>query len=276
MENSGDEVKRLESQAKKIRRMVFETIGNAGAGHTGGSLSWVEIGTVLYFHAMKINPREPGWIERDRFILSKGHSSPTLYCCLAEKGYFPHERLNEFDRINGMLQGHPCMRKTPGVDMSTGSLGQGLSAGIGMALGRELKNLDFHVYVLLGCGELHEGQVWEAAMYAGFHRMEKLVAIIDYNKVQLTGAIDETLGVEPLREKWEVFNWKVFECDGHNIAELVKNIGEAKGVEGKPVVIIAHTVKGKGISFAENRAAWHARAPSSDELKKGLEELADG
>ena len=270
-----NKIETLEKQAKKIRRMVFETIAKAGAGHTGGSLSWVEIGTVLYFHFLKINPTKPCWSDRDRFILSKGHSSPTLYCCLAERGFFPLEKLDEFDRINGMLQGHPCKLKTPGVDMSTGSLGQGLSVGIGMALGRNAKKMDFYVYIVLGCGEIQEGQIWEAAMYAGFHKIDKLIAIIDYNKVQLTASVNETLGMEPLREKWEAFGWKVLECDGHSIAELIETIGDARKVKNKPAVVIAHTVKGKGISFAEHQATWHARAPSKEEFEQGMKELRE-
>ena len=265
----------LKTKAKRIRRMVFETIGKAGAGHTGGSLSWVEIGTVLYFHVLRIDPSNPEWPERDRFILSKGHSSPTLYCCLAERGYFPREKLDEFDRVNGMLQGHPCMRKTPGVDMSTGSLGQGLSAGVGMALGGEARGLDFHVYVVLGCGEIQEGQVWEAAMFAGFHKIDRLTAIVDYNKVQLTGRINDTLGVEPLRAKWEAFGWKVLEADGHDVRELVEALEKARQIKGKPALVIAHTVKGKGVSFAEGQAEWHGRAPNKAELEQGLKELAD-
>lgn len=268
-----DKIKVLEKQAKKIRHMVFETIGKAGAGHTGGSLSWVEIATVLYFHILKVDPKNPKWVERDRFILSKGHSSPTLYCCLAERGYFSHEKLDEFDRVNGMLQGHPCMLRTPGVDISTGSLGQGLSAGIGMALGGKARRLDFRTYVVLGCGEIQEGQVWEAAMFAGFHKIDRLIAILDYNKVQLTGHINDTLGVEPLRAKWEAFGWKVLEADGHSIKELVDVLEKAKQIKDKPCLVIAHTVKGKGVSFAEGRAEWHGRAPNKEELEKGLNEL---
>ncbi len=268
-----DEIKRLEIRAGKIRHLVFETIGKAGAGHTGGSLSWVEVGTVLYFHILKIDPKNPKWPERDRFILSKGHSSPTLYCCLAERGYFPPEKLDEFDRVNGMLQGHPCMLKTPGVDISTGSLGQGLSAGIGMALGGKSRGWDFRVYVVLGCGEIQEGQIWEAAMFSGFHKIDRLTAILDYNKVQLTSRMNDTLGLEPLREKWESFGWEVLEADGHSIKEIVEVLEQAKQIKGKPSLVIAHTIKGKGISFAEGRAEWHARAPNKEEMEKGLKEL---
>ena len=265
----------LRERARRIRRRILETIAHVGAGHTGGSLSAVEILTVLYCHALNIDPDDPAWPERDRFILSKGHASVALYCALAERGYFPAERLREFDRVDGMLQGHPCMRQTPGVDMSAGSLGQGLSCGIGMVLGGLAKEMDFRVYVLLGCGELQEGQVWEAAMYAGVHGLERLTAIVDYNCVQLAGTIEETLSVEPLAEKWRAFGWEVLECDGHSIPELVDTIGQATQVKGKPQVIVARTVKGKGVSFMENRYAWHAKAPTEEELAKALAEVGE-
>jgi transketolase len=270
-----DEVKRLRKQAHAIRVSVIKTLGNAGAGHTGGALSCVEILTVLYFRAMKINPLDPSWMERDRLVFSKGHGSCVLYCALAERGYFPQSKLDEFDRINGMLQGHPDMRKTPGVDMSTGALGQGLSCGIGMALGGIARRLDFRVYVVLGDGEIQEGQVWEAAMYAGSHCLNRLTAIIDYNKLQLSGKTCDTLNIEPLRPRWEAFGWHVQECDGHDISSLMSAIDMAKTVTGKPQVIIAHTVKGKGVSFIENQVDWHARAPDKEETQKALRELEE-
>ncbi len=263
----------LERKASKIRRMVIETIGNAGAGHTGGSLSWVEIGTVLFFRILKIDPGNPGWEERDRFILSKGHASPTLYCCLAERGYFPVEKLKEFDRVNGMLQGHPDMRKTPGVDISTGALGQGLSVGIGMALGGRMRGLDFRVWVLLGDGEVQEGQVWEAASYAGFHKIGNLTAIIDYNRLQLCEFTDEILPVEEVGKCWEIMGWEVFHVDGHSIPALVEVMERVRSIKNAPTLIIAHTVKGKGISFMENRVEWHSRPPNREEMEKALEEL---
>jgi len=271
----GETIAELRRRARRIRRLVLKTIADVGAGHTGGSLSAVEILTVLYYHALNIDPNDPAWPERDRFVLSKGHASVALYCALAERGYFPAEKLREFDRIDGMLQGHPCMRQTPGVDMSAGSLGQGLSCGIGMALGGLAKEMDFRVYVLLGCGELQEGQVWEAAMYAGVHRLDRLTAIVDYNSVQLAGTIKDTLSVEPLAEKWRAFGWEVFECDGHLIHELVDTIGQAAQVKGKPQVIIAKTVKGKGVSFMEDKYAWHAKAPTEEELAKALAEVGE-
>jgi len=269
-----DEMRELKQEAHRIRTLIVKTIGNAGAGHTGGALSAVEILTTLFFHTMKVDPANPQWPERDRFILSKGHSSVVLYCALAEKGYFPHSTLDEFDHVDGSLQGHPDMNKTPGVDISTGSLGMGLSAGIGMALAGIYKKIDFRVYVVLGCGEIQEGQIWEAAMYAGHHKIDRLTAIIDWNKLQLALSARDTLDLEPLAPKWEAFGWAVFECDGHNVEDLVKTIDEAKKVKGKPQVVIAHTVKGKGVSFAENAVGWHAKAPNKEEMEKALEELA--
>lgn len=268
-----EDVQDLKKQAGKIRALVMRTICHAGAGHTGGALSIVEIMTALYFHAMRTDPMKPKWEDRDRCILSKGHSSVAWYCALAERGFFPPEKLMEFDHIDGMLQGHPDMLKTPGVDMSSGSLGQGLSVGIGMALGRNALGKDFYVYVILGDGELQEGQIWEAAMYAGFHKVRRLIAIVDYNKLQLVGRTEEVLSVEPLIDKWRAFGWKCIETDGHNIAGLIKTIDHAKNVESGPVVILAHTVKGYGISFIADRVEWHARAPSKEELKQALGEL---
>jgi len=268
------DLKKLQEGARRIRRLVIETIGHAGAGHTGGSCSVVEIMTVLYFHAMNVNPKKPDWPDRDRCILSKGHSSPAWYCALAEKGFFPHEKLKEFDRIDGMLQGHPDMLKTPGVDISSGSLGQGLSAGIGMALGGKAQGKNFYVYVILGDGELQEGQVWEAAMYAGFHQIRRLIAIVDYNKLQLTGRTAEVLNPEPLTPKWRSFGWETLECDGHKVAELAETIDRAKRLsKTRPVIILAHTIKGCGISFIADKVEWHAKAPNPEELKKALAEL---
>ncbi len=259
---------------KEIRKSIINTIANAGAGHTGGSLSEVEILVSLYFKIMRVNPKKPNWIERDRFILSKGHASPGYYCVLAKRGYFSEEILKTFDKINSILQGHPCMLKTPGVDMSTGSLGQGLSAGIGMCLGRDKRELDFDVYVLLGDGEMQEGQNWEAIMYAGFRKVRKLIAIIDCNKVQLTGETTDTLNLEPLAEKFQAFSWKTLECDGHNIDEIINTINKAKQVSlSGPVAVIAHTVKGKGVSFMEGKYQWHGRAPDEEQRRQAIAEI---
>jgi len=264
----------LARRAKRIRELVLRTVCQAGAGHTGGALSIVEILTVLYFRILRVNPSDLLWPERDRFVLSKGHASVALYATLAVRGYFPEERLEEFDRLDGALQGHPDMLKTPGVDMSTGSLGQGLSAGIGMALAGRALGKAFHTYVLLGDGELQEGQVWEAAMYAGFHAVPRLVAVVDYNKLQLTGRTAETLDLEPLADKWRAFRWKVLECDGHDIGELVGTLERARELSTSgPVVAIAHTHKGQGVSFIRDRVEWHARALTAEELHAALAEL---
>jgi transketolase len=268
------EQRELKQICRKVRRSIINTIARARAGHTGGSLSEVEILVALYFKIMNIDPQNPDRPERDRFILSKGHSSAGLYCTLANRGYFSEDKLVEFDHMDGMLQGHPCMLKTPGVDMSTGSLGQGLSAGIGMVLGRDQRKMKFEVYVLMGDGELQEGQVWEAAMYAGFHKLKGLIGIVDYNKVQLAATVKNSLDLEPLAEKWKAFGWQAVECDGHDISKVVETIETAiKLAQTSPVIVIAHTTKGKGVSFMEGKYQWHGKAPSEEEREKALAEI---
>lgn len=270
------EQRELKQICRKVRRSIINTIARARAGHTGGSLSEVEILVALYFKIMNIDPQNPDRPERDRFILSKGHSSAGLYCTLANRGYFSEDKLVEFDHMDGMLQGHPCMLKTPGVDMSTGSLGQGLSAGIGMVLGRDQRKMKFEVYVLMGDGELQEGQVWEAAMYAGFHKLKGLIGIVDYNKVQLAATVKNSLDLEPLAEKWKAFGWQAVECDGHDISKVVETIETAiKLAQTSPVIVIAHTTKGKGVSFMEGKYQWHGKAPSEEERAKALAEIDD-
>lgn len=257
-----------------LRKSIINTIAYAGCGHMGGSLSEVEILTALYFEIMKIDPQNPDWPERDRFILSKGHCSPGYYCTLARRGYFEEEDLKSFDVVDSMLQGHPCMLKTPGVDMSTGSLGQGLSAGIGMCLGRDGRGLDYGVYVLIGDGEMQEGQNWEAIMYAGAKKTTGLVAIIDYNKVQLTGTSPEILCLDPLDAKFKAFGWEVLECDGHDIEEVVATLEKARELgKSGPVAVIAHTIKGKGVSFMEGKYQWHGKCPNEEEKKLALAEI---
>ncbi len=264
-----DDIRELEKLCNHIRRMIITTIADAKCGHTGGSLSEVEILTTLYFHTMRIDPGCPDMAERDRFVLSKGHSSPGYYCVLAHRGYFPEETLKQFDAIDSILQGHPCMRKTPGVDMSTGSLGQGLSAGIGMCLGRDKRGMDFKVFVLMGDGEQQEGQVWEAALYAGSRKVPGLIGIVDQNKVQLAGTVEDTIPLGSLADKWKAFGWEVIECDGHDVAALVSVFDRASVVaESGPVMIIADTVKGKGVYFMEGKFQWHGKAP--DEQERGL------
>jgi transketolase len=264
----------LKASALKIRRLILETTHHAGAGHTGGSLSMVEILTALYFRIMHIDPKNSKMEDRDRFILSKGHATPGYYSTLALRGYFPIDELQTFDSMGTRLQAHPDMNKCPGVDYSTGSLGQGLSIGTGMAMGGAAAGRDFYTFVLMGDGEQQEGQVWEAAMFAGKREVKRIVAIIDYNKVQLAGRTAETLDLEPLTEKWEAFNWKVLNCDGNDMSMVLDAIEKAAALsEQGPVVVIAHTIKGKGISFMENTPVWHGKAPNDDELALALVEL---
>lgn len=264
----------LKETCRRLRTSIINTTAHAGVGHTGGSLSEVELLAALYFHVMKIDPAQPDWVERDRFILSKGHASPGYYCTLARRGFFSEERLAEFDAVDSILQGHPCMHKTPGVDMSTGSLGQGLSAGAGIAIGRELLGLLFRVYVLMGDGELQEGQVWEAAMFAGQRKLTGLIAVVDCNRVQLSGTVPGILDLEPLADKWRAFGWQVLECDGHDVAEVVGRLEQAAQTSrGGPVVVIAHTIKGKGVSFMEGKYQWHGRAPNQEERRLALAEI---
>jgi transketolase len=271
---SAEEILQLEQICRYLRKSIINTVADAHVGHTGGSLSEVEILTALFFRIMKIDPSRPDWPDRDRFILSKGHASPGYYCTLAYRGYFPEEKLAQFDAVDSMLQGHPCRLKTPGVDMSTGSLGQGLSAAAGMLLGRDCLGMQFNVYVLLGDGELQEGQVWEAAMFAGVRRLTGLVAIIDRNGVQLSGSVADTLPMESLADKWKAFGWQVVECPGHDIGAVVKTMEEARQLSATgPVVVIAHTVKGKGVSFMEGKYQWHGRSPSEEERRLALAEI---
>ncbi len=268
-------IKDLESTARSLRRDIVEMIGKAGSGHPGGSLSIVDILTVLYFNEMRINPEMPGAPDRDRFVLSKGHAAPALYAVLATRGYFRREILKTLRQLGSPLQGHPDMRKVPGVEISTGSLGQGLSAANGMALTARLSSSRFRVYVLLGDGEIQEGQIWEAAMTASHYRLDNLVAFLDYNGLQIDGPTKEIMSVEPVKEKWQAFGWHVLEIDGHNIEKIANSLQVAREVKGKPVMIIAKTIKGKGVSFMENQAGWHGSAPSEEEVHKALKELEE-
>lgn len=264
----------LEEMAKRLRRHVITMTATAGSGHPGGSLSAADIVTCLYFKVMRHDPANPHWADRDRFILSKGHAAPILYAALAESGYFPIEELNTLRKLGSRLQGHTDMTLTPGVEMSAGSLGQGLSFGIGVALAGKLDNRDYHVYVMLGDGECDEGQVWEAAMFASHHKVDNLTAIIDHNKIQLDGTCCEIMNLAPLADKWQAFNWQVIEIDGHNISQILSALQEARKVRGKPVVIIAHTIKGKGVSFMENNVDFHGKAPTLAEAEQALKELS--
>jgi transketolase len=264
----------LEKMAKQLRRDVITMISTAGSGHPGGSLSAADIVTALYFKVMKHNPKDPRWPERDRFVLSKGHAAPILYAALAECGYFPVEELATLRKLGSRLQGHTDRTLTPGVEMSAGSLGQGLSYGIGMAMAGRLDKQGYRVYVLLGDGECDEGQVWEAAMFAPHHRLDNITAIVDHNDLQLDGRVCDIMALEPLTDKWRAFNWNVLEIDGHNMGEILKALARAGETRGKPTVIIAHTIKGKGVSFMEGNVDFHGKAPNAEQTAQALKELA--
>ena len=269
----GVEMERLEGIAKESRRNILKMIFKAGSGHPGGSLSEIDILTALYFRVMQVDPENPRWEGRDRFILSKAHACPGLYATLAARGYFPEEELLTFRKIDSRLQGHAHVM-TPGVEMSGGSLGQGLSFGLGCALAARLDGLSHRVFVMLGDGECDEGQVWEAAMAASHYELDNLVAIIDRNGIQNDRFTDEVMRLEPLADKWRAFGWRVLEIDGHDMGAIVEGLEEASAVEGQPTVIIAKTVKGKGVSFMENNPAFHGAAPSGDEYEMALAELS--
>lgn len=268
------DVNALKERAKAIRRHIITMLGEAGSGHPGGSLSAADIVSVLFFDTMKLDPEQPNWAERDRFVLSKGHAAPVLYAALAEKGYFPKEELLTLRKLGSRLQGHPDMKKLPGVEMSTGSLGQGLSAAIGMALGLRMDGGSQRVYALLGDGEVQEGQIWEAAMAAGHFKLDNLTAFLDYNNLQIDGPVDVVMNVAPLPEKWKAFNWHVIEIDGHDLEQILGAIEEAQATKGKPTMIIAKTVKGKGVSFMEDQVGWHGNAPKPEQVAEALKELA--
>lgn len=263
----------LKTKAKAIRRSIIEMLYEAGSGHPGGSLSAADILTVLYFHEMKVDPENPKWQERDRFVLSKGHAAPVLYAALAEKGFFPKDELKKLRKMEAMLQGHPDMKGTPGVEMSTGSLGQGFASSCGMALAGKIDKKDYRVYALLGDGELQEGIIWETAMAAAHHKLDNLTAILDYNKLQIDGPNAEVMGVHPVVEKFQAFGWHVIEIDGHSFDEIINAFEEARNTKGKPTMIVANTIKGKGVSFMENAVDWHGNAPKKDDAERALEEI---
>lgn len=264
----------LRTKATQIRRLIVEMLARAKSGHPGGSLSSTDIITCLYFDIMNIRPKEPQWPDRDRFHLSKGHCCPALYAALSTAGYFAQENLWSLRKLNALLQGHPD-RRTPGIEVASGSLGQGLSVALGMALAGKLDKKKYRVYCLMGDGEIQEGNVWEAAMAAAHYKVSNLCAIIDYNRFQIDGRTDEVMGLEPILNKWESFGWHAIQCDGHNMEELIAAFSEAKTVENKPTIIIAHTVKGKGVSFMEHVVDFHGRAPTEKEREIALKELND-
>lgn len=260
--------------SKRVRRHIIEMITAAKSGHPGGSLSATEIVVTLFFDIMKHDPANPKWKDRDRFILGKGHACPVLYSTMAEAGYTPIDQLKTFRRLGSIYQGHPDVRYIPALEASTGSLGEGLSVGLGMALAARLDGSPSRTFVVLGDGESQEGQIWEAAMFGAFHKVDNLVCIVDYNKIQLDGFVKDIMPLDPLIDKWKSFGWHVIDIDGHSIEALQKAFHEAETVKGKPTVVLANTVKGKGVSFMENNPKWHGSAPSKEECELALKELA--
>lgn len=267
------EIKELAITANKIRQGILTATFNAKSGHPGGSLSATEIFTYLYFQEMNIDPANPKKEDRDRFVLSKGHVAPGLYSTLANRGFFPVEDLATLRHVGSYLQGHPDMKHIPGVDMSSGSLGQGLSCAVGMALAGKLKGADYNVYALLGDGEIEEGQIWEAAMFAGHRKLDNLIVFVDNNNLQIDGPIDQVCSPYPIDKKFEAFNFHVQNVDGHDFAAIAAAVDAAKAAKGMPSVIVAHTTKGKGVSFMENQVGWHGKAPNEEEYNQAMEEL---
>lgn len=268
-----DKVKELKIIATNVRRNIIDTVFNAQSGHPGGSLSCADILTVLYFDTMKVDTANPKMDNRDRFVLSKGHCTPALYSVLAQRGFFSQDELKDFRKIDSFLQGHPDMKGVPGVDMSTGSLGQGISAACGMAMIGKLDKKDYRVYGLVGDGESEEGQVWEAAMCAAHYKLDNLIVFLDHNGLQIDGTTKEVMSPEPLDDKFTAFGWNVIKINGHDYEEIIKAIDIAKDIKGKPTVIIAETIKGKDVSFMENNVAWHGSAPNKEQRDKAIEEL---
>lgn len=263
----------MEEKSKQLRKKILTMLYQAGSGHSGGSLSCIDILSVLYNQIMKHDPQEPNWPERDRFILSKGHVCPALYAVLADCGYFDPKALATLRKYGSILQGHPYMHKTPGVEVSSGSLGQGLSIAAGIALGAKMDGEPYRVYCLLGDGETQEGQVWEAAMAASHYQLDNLCAVVDYNGLQIDGKVEEVMNINPYNAKWAGFGWNVTEVDGHDLSGLEKAFGAARTTLDRPTVLIAHTVKGKGVSFMENNPGWHGIAPDAEQLASALKEL---
>ncbi|MGO8701715.1 MAG: transketolase [Limisphaerales bacterium] len=267
------DVEQLEGKARRLRAHIIRMISTAGSGHCGGSLSAIDILTYLYFHELRIRPEEPLWSDRDRFLLSKGHCAPALYAVLAERGFFPEESLGTLREIDSILQGHPDMKKTPGVDMTTGSLGQGFSCAVGMALAGRMDRKAYRVYVMLGDSELQTGLLWEAAMFSQHQGLDNLVAIIDNNKLQSDGVTATIVDIEPIADKWRAFGWEARRINGHDFQQIHAAISESKAPNRRPKVIIADTIKGKGVSFMEGVVSWHSGAPDADQTRAALEEL---
>jgi transketolase len=263
----------LQTIAKRVRRDIIEMIGDAGSGHPGGSLSAVEIVVQLYFDFMRLDPKNPKWPLRDRFILSKGHAAPVLYSVMAEAGFTPKDQLNTLRKLGSIYQGHPDVRFLPALEASTGSLGEGLSLGLGMGLADRLDGRPNRTYVMLGDGETQEGQIWESAMSGPFHKVDNVVAIVDYNGIQLDGFVKDIMDVAPLADKWRAFNWHTIEINGHDFRAIRQALEEAQATKGRPTCIVAHTVKGKGVSFMENNPKFHGTAPTPAEVQLALQEL---
>lgn len=267
------DINELQKIAKEVRKDIVSMLTESGSGHPGGSLSAVEILTTLYFSEMNINNEDPHNMDRDRFVLSKGHAAPVLYSVLAERGFFNKEELMGLRKLGSMLQGHPNMNYVPGVDMSTGSLGQGISTAVGMAIAGKLDNKEYRVYSVLGDGELQEGQVWEAAMAAAQYRLDNLTAFVDYNSLQIDGKIQDVMSPDPIDGKFKAFGWHVINIDGHDFEAIINAINEAKNTKGKPTMIVAKTIKGKGVSFMEDEAGWHGSTPNKEQCDQALKEI---
>ena len=267
------EIDQLKRKAEKIRYDIVDMIAEAGSGHPGGSLSAADIGAVLFFNEMKYDPQNPEWKDRDKFILSKGHAAPLLYTLLAHAGYFERSELKTLRKYKSRLQGHPASYMLPGVEVSTGSLGQGLSISCGIAMAGKMDKKNYRVYTLLGDGELDEGQVWEAAMFATHKKLDNLCAIVDRNRLQIDGDTEKVMALEPLKAKWDAFGWHTILIDGHNISDILHAFEEFNTIRKKPTIILAKTVKGKGVSFMENIAGWHGKAPNKEELEQALKEI---
>jgi transketolase len=263
----------LKEKTRQLRISILKMLNTAGSGHPGGSLSAIDIMGVLYNNVMRHDPKNPNWKKRDRFILSKGHICPALYAVLADCGYFHMDELKNLRKYSCILQGHPCMEKTPGVEVSAGSLGQGLSIATGIALAARLNGEDYRVFCMMGDGEIQEGQIWEAAMSAGHYKLDNLCGIVDYNGLQIDGRTDDVMTINPCKDKWLAFNWNVIEVDGHDVVKVEEAFRQAAAYKGKPTVLIAHTVKGKGVSYMEHNAAWHGTAPNKEQLEVALAEL---
>ncbi|MDP6559558.1 MAG: transketolase [Candidatus Binatia bacterium] len=267
------EILELETIAKELRVDIIRMLVKAGSGHPGGSLSCIDLVTTLFFHKMRHRPKEPDWSDRDRFVLSKGHCVPALYAALSRAGYFPRDELLTLRKLNSRIQGHPDRFRFPYLEASTGSLGQGLSMAVGMALAGKTSGKDYRVYCVISDGECQAGQIWEAAMSAAKFELDNLCVMLDYNKIQLSGAIKDIMNIEPLLDKWKSFNWNTLEIDGHDFKAITESLEQAEGVKGKPTLILCQTLKGKGVSFMEGKWEWHGKAPNREEGEKAIQEI---